>query len=170
MCSSEIIETVAADVEWRVVPSWPNYEASVDGRIRNIKTGHLLKPMESKSGHLYFFPRRSKRLYFHRAILEAFVCPAPDGCEARHLDGDPQNNHLSNLAWGSRLQNAMDKRRHGSQPIGERSGSAKLTEKDVREIRNHRGRTTLRKLASNYGVSHTSIRRAAVGISWRHIE
>lgn len=32
-------------------------------------------------------------------VLEAFVGPCPPGASVQHLDGDPQNNQLSNLRW-----------------------------------------------------------------------
>ena len=57
-----------------------------------------------------------------------------------------------------------------SKPIGERSGTHKLTIEDVIKIRKEYGKKSLRKLASEYGVSHTAIRRAALGIKWGHLK
>lgn len=156
-------------LEWRDVLGWPRYEVSVKGRIRNKETGHVLQLMKNEAGYLYFFPKRGIRLFAHKAVLEAFVCQRPDGCESRHIDGNAGNNSLENLAWGTRWQNAQDKKRHGTLPYGERSGTAKLTEKDVHQIRRLHGSMSLRRLAVMFGVSHTAIRRAAVGIKWRHL-
>jgi hypothetical protein len=39
----------------------------------------------------------------------------------------------------------------------------------VREIRELHGTVTLRELGRRYGVSHTAVRRAALGIKWGHI-
>jgi hypothetical protein len=126
--------------------------------------------MRAHRGHLYVLtplPRRPRKLYVHRAVLLAFIGPPADSeHEARHLDGNPAHNHLSNLAWGSPVENAADKRRHGTQPKGERNATAKLTEAQVREIRALHGSASLRQLAARYGVSHTAIRRAALGIKW----
>ena len=154
------------DSTWNPVPMWPPYEVSSDGRIRNSVSGRLLRPIPSDSGHLYVYPKRGRKLYVHRAILEAFVGPCPVGQEGRHLDGNPTNNRLDNLAWGTRLENVADTRRHGRLPTGERSGTAKLTESAVLEIRRLYGKYTLRFLAARFGVSHTAIRRAALGIKW----
>jgi hypothetical protein len=52
---------------------------------------------------------------------------------------------------------------------GERNGTAKLTEIQVREIRRRIGTLSLRQLAKEYGVSHTAIRRAATGAKWGHV-
>lgn len=54
--------------------------------------------------------RKSK---VHILVLEAFIGPRPAGMVARHLDGDPNNNHASNLAWGSYSENMHDMVKHG---------------------------------------------------------
>ena len=156
-------------IEWSVFPSWPNYEISIDGRVRNRKTKHILRLIPNKDGYLTFYPRRARKIFAHRAVLETFVGPPPTGHETRHLDGDPKNNHLSNLSWGTRLQNVYDKQRHGTQPRGEKVGTAKLTEEEVLIIRKLHGRLPLRKLGEIFGVSHTAIRRAAIGIKWEYL-
>lgn len=156
---------------WRPIPSAPGYEVTASGIARRIGSDRPLKlrPHERR-GHLYFMKARGKKCYVHRAVLEAFVGPCPAGQECRHLDGKSANNRLRNLAWGTRQQNADDKQRHGTQPRGESAVTAKLTEADVREIRRRLPASTLRKLATEYGVSHTAIRQAANGLSWSHLK
>jgi hypothetical protein len=56
-----------------------------------------------------------RRSYFvHKLVAAAFLPskPSPQH-EVRHLDGDPLNNAASNLAWGTRKDNAADRERHG---------------------------------------------------------
>lgn len=50
----------------------------------------------------------------HVLMLRAFVGPPPPGTEARHLDGNPMNGALENLAWGTKSENARDQVRHGT--------------------------------------------------------
>lgn len=99
---------------WRRVPSWPQFEVTPTGVIRRASTRRLLKPMAHMRGHLYIVPVRAKRLYLHRAVLEAFVGPCPDGYECRHLDGNPTNNRVENLVWGTPSENMQDRWRHGT--------------------------------------------------------
>ena len=51
---------------------------------------------------------KSSTPLIHRLVLEAFVGECPEGMETRHLDGDPTNNQLSNLSWGTSQENKWD--------------------------------------------------------------
>lgn len=159
------------DATWATVPSWPTYGVSPDGRIRNQKTKKALKLRRHETnGHLYFLPRRGRKCYAHRAVLEAFVGMCPPGKQCRHLDGDPTNNYVGNLCWGTPTENAADKKRHGTQPHGETSAQAKLTNREVIEIRALRGAMSIRSVARKYGISHTAVRRVMTRKTWSHIK
>lgn len=77
---------------------------------------------------------------------------------------------IGSNCWGSRQENVDDKRVNDKMPVGERSGTYKLTEAEVLEIRKARGTASLRELGAKYGVSHTAIRRAMLGIKWGYLE
>lgn len=154
-------------IEWRDVPGWPGVQVSRAGLIRG-PSGKLLKPYIEHRGHLHVLIRHSK-LRIHHAVLLAFFGPRPPGMEGRHLNGDPQDNRDVNLVWGSSLDNSADRRRHGRLPTGEKSGTAKLTEAQVLELRRRWPGETLRALGAEYGVSHTAIRRAVHGIKWGYL-
>jgi hypothetical protein len=164
-----------SNIEWRPVSNFENYEVSNTGQIRNTHTGFILKPYLKPTGYRYVLVRRGGRLgrnakiMIHRAVLTAFLRAPNPKEETRHLNGNPADNRIENLSWGTHLENVSDTRRHGHLPIGERSGSAKLTEADVRDIRRLYGTISIRKLGNRFGVSHTVIRRAALGINWGHV-
>lgn len=50
----------------------------------------------------------------HHLVLTAFIGDRPDGMLCRHIDGNPANNVLDNLRWGTPSENMRDKRRHGT--------------------------------------------------------
>lgn len=54
-------------------------------------------------------------LRVHRLVLLAFVGPpATNSAEVCHIDGNPANNQLANLRWGSSSENKADQVRHGT--------------------------------------------------------
>ena len=95
------------------------YEVSSHGRFRSIWNGRcrMLRPYVDRDGYhttrlCVDNQRRSVKL--HHCVLLTFVGPRPEGAECRHLDGNPGNNHVDNLAWGSSSENAADRVRHGT--------------------------------------------------------
>jgi hypothetical protein len=80
-------------------------------------------------------PKGFENFFVHRLVLIAFIGPCPDGMEGCHEDGNPGNNRLSNLRWGTHQSNQQDMRRHGRTKIGESSPNAKHTVEEVLAIR-----------------------------------
>ena len=49
---------------------------------------------------------KHRRDYVHRLVAEHFIGPEPEpGMVVNHIDGDPFNNHVSNLEWASVSEN-----------------------------------------------------------------
>lgn len=94
----------------RQIQRAPNYEVTDTGDVRNRATGKMLKPfIADRTGHLAV-TLHEKRYYVHVLVAEAFAARPPGCVEVRHLDNDPQNNRISNLAWGTRSENVIDLR------------------------------------------------------------
>lgn len=86
------------------------------GKTARTMSGRVLTPTPSDAGHMYVtlsFKGVTRRFYVHRLVLEAFVGPASEGTECRHLNGNPADNRLENLIWGSRSENIRDRQSHG---------------------------------------------------------
>lgn len=80
---------------WIIIEDHPNYEVSSCGRVRNRKTGRILKPL-SNSG--YERVNLDGRLYYvHKLVMEAFQGCSYDEIRVYHSDRDVQNNNISNL-------------------------------------------------------------------------
>lgn len=124
--------------EWRDIQGFPGYQVSDHGNVRSWKNstahGRCAEPsLLRASRHGRGVPYRRVTLCLggsrkikmvHILVLEAFVGPRPAGNEARHVHNrDPSDNRLSNLAWGTKVENMEDQRRHGTLAKGLRSGA-----------------------------------------------
>jgi hypothetical protein len=106
---------------WLPVSSWEDiYEVSSLGRVRGrTRRGHrgdVMSPQPNSQGYLRVMLRRAPKWqhrFVHHLVIEAFTGPRPPGAIIRHLDGDHLNNAASNLAYGTRSENALDATRHG---------------------------------------------------------
>ncbi len=70
------------------------------------------------------------------------------------------------LKWKTRTENEADKLAHGTTNRGERCGSSKLTESDVREILSLRGRKSQQAIALDFNVQRTSVSLIHRGKNW----
>lgn len=140
--------------EWRsVVGTGGWYDVSDSGRLRSWVIGRrgckgvrnrrdaprLLRGQLSHDGYqkytlCYGINQIPKRMSAHVLVLEAFVGPRSDGQQCRHLNGERDDNRLSNLAWGTIRENTKDRTKHGRQAAENHYG-AKLTWIIVRKMR-----------------------------------
>jgi hypothetical protein len=108
----------------------------------------------------------------HQMVLETFVGPRPEGMVCRHLDGNPSNNRLENLRWGTVQENMADMDRHGRRPpsSGELNPNAILTKSDIPLIRQAVERGESRAdVAKRFGVSRPAIDRIVRKETWTHV-
>ena len=108
----------------------------------------------------------------HRLVAAAFI-PNPDAKPSvNHIDGNKENNIVTNLEWATYSENTNHALRLGlNQNIGQTATFALLTEKEVLEIRRlYKPRFyTQKMLASQFGVSVRTIMHITQKTSWKHL-
>jgi NUMOD4 motif len=184
--------------EWRVITDFPNYMVSNHGRIKPLarkvwqgtgfrnKKEKLLKLSITNDGYLgvvlYNGSSQSNQgAFVHKLVLDAFVGKRSSNQQDRHLDGVKTNNMLTNIIWGTCVENCDDKRRHGTLVFGERSPlsmkrgelnhKAKLTEFQVKAIRSEpKYYGLIPILCKKYGVCENTIRAIRDRKMWKHID
>lgn len=163
--------------EWREIPEFAGYFASADGEILSLAKSaskpYILKQQANRWNYRYVFLYRNKemrKMFVHRAVLMAWVRMPEEWEEGRHLNDNPSENYLENLAWGSRQDNVDDKRKNGRIPIGEDVSAAKLTEGEVTELRRLYGEgVSSQELADMYHISKGQVTKTVRGGSWSHL-
>ncbi|MFA4826576.1 MAG: NUMOD4 domain-containing protein [Methanoregula sp.] len=153
--------------EWRMVPSWPNYEANEDGSVRQISSGRILKTYESE-GYLIVKvtrPGLSRTIRVQYLVAEAFLGPKPPGHNLHHKDELKFNNVKTNLEY---LPEPNHRSIHQS---GMNNNSAKLTEDEVIAIRHlcSAGKS-LNYVARMFGVGKSTVKDIIKGNTWVNVQ
>jgi protein gp37 len=153
--------------EVRPIPNFPGYSADTLGEIWSDRRGSFtrLSPDVGEQGHRRVTLRRygtPVRVGVHRLVLSTFDRQPIAGEQGCHRDGDPSNNRLENLRWGSQQDNWGDRSAHGN----DRSWS-KLAADDVAKVRISalRGEPA-ESIARWAGVSATQVRNITTGRQW----
>lgn len=178
--------------EWRPISGFQDYEISNYGRLRsyrrrtrkwrNPQNARRDDPIQVKGtvtnlGYVAHILREhpgSKpiRRMAHRLVALAFIENPQNYTDVCHNDGDPSNNHVSNLRWDTHQNNQADMRRHGTMQDGERCITSKLKEQDVLDIISHsqrHGRGSGVFLSKKYGVSRGLISEIINKKAWKYL-
>lgn len=100
---------------WENIPGFERYQVSDHGRVRNGRTGRILRPGARNGYQSVSLSREGRGHTFtiHRLVATAFI-PNPNGLPyVLHGDDNPSNNHFKNLRWGNALDNARDRSSRG---------------------------------------------------------
>ncbi len=173
-------------VEYRSIEGFPSYRVGSDGSVWSCfvrkngqsrapgDTWRRIKPIVQKNGRFHINLSRDGKMHqklLHRLVLSAFCGPCPDGMVCCHLDGNPQNNFVSNLCWGTCKQNQSHRVLHGTDSRGSKCKTSKLKESDVLSIKTMiaNGGTDA-EIGLQFGVSRDAIYKIRSKANWKHIQ
>jgi len=160
---------------WKPVVGYEGtYEVSDLGRVRRVKNQRILKPRIGKRGGYLVLSLSLlgsvSTASVHILVARAFIGEPPDGMEVCHDDGDSKNPLLSNLRYGTKVDNAQDRFRHGTTGFGEKSPASKLTDEQVLEVRRrHSNGASQKELAAEFSVDQSNISHIVRRLTWAHI-
>ena len=147
------------------------YSVDENGNVFSHISGRKLKPFLTGGGYSYV-NLAGKNRKVHRLVTEAFLPNFLEKPQVNHLDGDKQNNHISNLEMATSSENMLHAVKTGLQVSlkGENNGNAKLTNEDVIIIKRllREGRTNS-SIAKKFGVSQKAISLIKLGKRWKQI-
>lgn len=111
--------------EWKQIEvngKQTNYEVSTKGRVRNVKTGRIMKLHINHRGYLklnLYVNKKRMNFTVHRLVALAFI-PNNDTekTEVNHIDENKTNNCVENLEWVTPKENMN----HGT--VQERKGKS----------------------------------------------
>jgi hypothetical protein len=171
----------------------PGYEITNDGRVFATASnwrGYGRREVSQHADRNGYMRVRvvvngaPKRTRVHQLVAEAFhgSKPTPKH-EVRHLNGIPADNRADNLAWGTRSENAIDRKAHGTERSadngkigsvkirGEKGPNAKLTLADALAIKSRtaKGERPIEIARSFPAVSPCTVWNVVAGRTWKHV-
>lgn len=91
---------------WKDIAGYEGlYQVSNLGRVKNIKSGIILKPAKNSAGYLHVHLTGNKHYYLHRLVALAFIPNPHNYPEVNHKDENKENNCVDNLEWADRKYN-----------------------------------------------------------------
>lgn len=156
----------------------------------------ILKAEINKQGYLRIglsYIGKRKKIFVHKLVAEAFIPNPENKPQVNHKNGIKSDNRVSNLEWSTRsenlhhayntglinkeeqakisIKNLQKAQKISKQFWGEKIHSAKLTEKDIIEIRHifDTKQMNNKELAKKYNITVQHMRKITSRKSWTRL-
>lgn len=162
--------------ELKLIEGYELYYVSRDGKVFSDKYKERRELSQRKNSRGYMYVNLCKNgkyrsITVHRLVAIAFLGKRDEGFEVNHIDGNKENNCISNLEWVTKSQNMKHAFKYGlnKSRAHELHHSAKLKEKDVCEIRRRfsNGEKISNISKSFPNVSYTTVKNVCNRKCWK---
>lgn len=157
--------------QWKDIVGYEGcYQISNHGRVKSMRRlvasrngfrelpEKIVKPLFTKGGYLNVVGSKKQvrdTFVIHHLVAHYFIGERPPGCVIDHIDRDKTNNKVDNLRYVSASQNQRNRKDN------------KLTEEDVKNIRDLAGKESQSKLAARYGISQPMVSKVQSRKLWK---
>lgn len=179
--------------KWVPVPGFEGfYEVSSIGRVRSVDhytepkvdsigrhqpralmKGKIIAQRKHQFGYWVVTLSKNNKIFtrvVHRLVAEGFYGPRPKGNVIRHLNGNPEDNRVENLAYGTQKENMQDAIQQDTVEHGERRGNALHTNEEIRQLKRDLicGMST-GEAAKKYKMPQSQVCKIADGNAWKRV-
>lgn len=92
------------------IKDFPNYQIDTNGDIQNLRTGRILKTGKNQKGYHHITlsnKGKSKTTTIHKLVFTTYIGQTKKGYDINHIDGNKNNNSVSNLELITRKENCQ---------------------------------------------------------------
>ena len=156
------------------------YLINENGDIFDIKENKLRKQTVSERGYLkvsFYVNGKYKKFFIHRLVMIHFnPIDNMENLQVNHIDGNKQNNNVSNLEWCTNKENSEHAWRTGlctkeiCNKCGDEAHHRKINSEIVRKIKDDlKTGLTYKKIGLKYGISASTISQISNGRTWKNV-
>ena len=164
--------------KWKPVSGYEGYyQVSNLGRVRNIKkrrgtrVGSILDARTNHGGYVIVGLRGESGEYkdhrVHVLVAQAFIGPKPVGLDVNHIDGNKENNKVSNLEYVTRSENLRHALLNGLTPRRIRANPNKVK---ATRILLADGTMTQKEIGEALDLGQTTISNIGSGKTWGYVD
>jgi hypothetical protein len=151
---------------WAPVNGYENaYYVSDLGKVYSLISNKVLK-QKTRFGYQLvelYKSGKSRTQFVHRLVSVAFLFKKEGREFINHIDGNKQNNNVSNLEWCTTQENNIHAFKNGLQ-------KSKLSKEQIEEIRaKSPKRKEITDLAKKFSVHRSTVRDVAKNKSWKYV-
>ena len=169
---------------WADISNYDNYEVSTLGRVRNNKTGRILKAADIGGYYSVGLSCGKTKTYsVHQLVAQAFIPNLENKPQVNHIDKNGLNNKVTNLEWVTNKENSIHRSNGVKQTTNQNleiwridniSGEKLQKYNSIEEASKwviEQGLTTnINSVSSSISCSVRGVYKSSFGFKWAKIE